>query len=207
MKKNMKRRNELLTKIIKNDNVNILTEEELNELYELSDGPEPDYDNGIIDIRFEVYGLYIELYGVEEIGEDESITKIAPNSNVRYYDAGYEEIDDKDIFLSYLEDLSLEEIENELDEILAYDRPDKNGNFKSEFRSTFPEDYDENEDTYIEYLKAYAVSIENAVLDNMVDNHFQNEDEIDEDEYKDFQEEVDELYTRLKVAESRIYSF
>jgi hypothetical protein len=206
MEKNIKRRNELLTKIIKNDNVSILTEEELNELYDLSDGVEHDkgMDFTIIDIRFEVYNLYIELYGVEEIGNDEIITKIAPNSNVRYYDAGYEEINDKDIFLSYLEDLSLEEIENELDEILI---SDYNNNFKGEFRSTFPENYDENEDTYIEYLKAYATAIEYEVLDNMVEEHFQDEKEINEDEYKDFQEEVDELYNRLKIAESRIYSF
>ena len=216
MKKDIKRRNELLTKIIKNDNVSILTEEELDELYYLHDKVEPDKDNGIIDIRYEVYGVFIELYGEEVRDCENEITyRIARDSNIHYYDNDFCEFVSlhlKNALLELLEnlrleDLSLEDIESELDKILTYDKPDYNNNFKSNFRSTFPENYDENEDTYIEYLKAYAVSIENAVLDNMVEEHFQDEDEINEDEYNDFQEEVDELYTRLKVAENRLYNF
>lgn len=262
MKKNFKRRNELLTKVIKYG-VSALTEKELDELSNLSDGVEPDKDNGIIDIRFIIYGLYIELYG-EEVREfeDETTYKIALVNKIRYYNANFEEMNenDKDIFLELLDDYSLEKIDNELNKIAEYDG--EMDDWRADFRQSFVEhylnenyieqfynkqykdneedakddyenwkgnneytcndfddwkyniaskylydNYDEEESIYIEYLKDYATSIEVAPLDNMVEAHFQNEEEIDEDEYNEFEEEVSKLYNKLRFLEAKLNEY
>lgn len=106
MKKDIIKRNELLKKIIKNDSVEVLTDEELDELYSYSDMENE--DDGIIDITYNIDGLFVELYG-EEVKEfeDEITCRITRDSNVRYFDNDF----NQDVFKSYVRDAILGRLE------------------------------------------------------------------------------------------------